>query len=281
MALDIRTLIALNITVQIILALALAGSIYLAKKRSLKKHCAAMRIIVPVQILAILGIMLPAMSSHFGLPAGSAISGYEVLIHHALGLGVVVLWVYINLVFLRFVKPFLRIKSTMQLAAAFWILSLILGVHMYSQLYATNPGGSLLPAPQENVTIENVSQQNISELSSLAVKQEQTISAEIKNFTFDPAAITVPAGTTVTWTNHDPVPHTVTSASGIFDSGVVDQGENFSYVFHDPGTYDYYCMIHPHMKAKVIVTPTDGQQHDMTEVSQRGGPTACIIGRTW
>ena len=70
MALDFRTLIALNITVQITLALALAGSVYLAKKRSLKRHCAAMRIIVPVQILAILGIMLPAMSSYTNQPAG-------------------------------------------------------------------------------------------------------------------------------------------------------------------------------------------------------------------
>ena len=79
MALDFRTLIALNITVQVILAL--AGPVYLAKKRSLNRHCAAMRIIVPVQILAILGIMLPAMSSYTNLPAGSAISGYEILIH--------------------------------------------------------------------------------------------------------------------------------------------------------------------------------------------------------
>ena len=258
MALDFRTLIALNITVQIILALALAGSIFLAKRRSLKKHCAAMRIIVPVQILAILGIMLPAMSSYTNQPAGSAISGYEILIHHALGLGVVVLWVYINLVFLRYVKPFLRLKPTMQMAAAFWILSLILGVHIYSQLYITNSVGSILPDPQENATtaIENVSQQNISEMESLPVLQEQTVSVEIKNFIFNPDAITVPAGTTVIWTNQDSTPHTVTSTSGIFDSGVMDQGENFSYTFLDPGTHDYYCLIHPNMKAKVIVTPS-------------------------
>ncbi len=136
MALDFRTLVALNITVQIILALALAGAIFLAKRRSLKKHCTAMRIIVPVQIMAILGIMLPAMSSYVDLPDGSTILRYEIFIHHALGLGVVVLWVYINLIFLRYVKPFLRLKPTMQMAAAFWILSLILGVHVYLQLYA-------------------------------------------------------------------------------------------------------------------------------------------------
>jgi plastocyanin len=261
MALDFRTLVALNITVQIILALALAGAIFLAKRRSLKKHCTTMRIIVPVQILAILGIMLPAMSSYTNLPVGHVISGYEVLIHHALGLGVVVLWVYINLVFLRYVKPFLRLKPTMQMAATFWILSLILGVHIYSQLYTTNSGGYFLPDPQENTTviIENVSQQNISGMDSLPVLQEQTILVEIENFIFDPDAITVPAGTTVIWTNLDSAPHTVTSTSGIFDSGVMDQGESFSYTFQDPGTYDYYCLIHPYMKAKVIVTPSEDQ----------------------
>jgi plastocyanin/uncharacterized membrane protein YozB (DUF420 family) len=264
MALDFRTLIALNLTVQIILALALAGSIYLAKRRSLKNHCTAMRIIVPVQILAILGIMLPAMSSYADLPSGSVVSGYEILIHHALGLGVVVLWVYINLVFLRYVKPIFRLKPMMQMAAAFWILSLILGVHIYSQFYTTNSLGSFLPDPQENATatIENVSQQNISEMESLPVLQEvlreQTISVEIENFLFVPDAVTVPAGTTVVWTNLDSAPHTVTSTSGIFDSGVMDEGVSFSYTFQDPGTYDYYCLIHPYMKAKVIVTPSEG-----------------------
>ncbi|HSD58385.1 MAG TPA: cupredoxin domain-containing protein [Methanotrichaceae archaeon] len=271
MALDFRTLIALNITVQIILALALAGAIFLAKRRSLKKHCATMRIIVPVQILAILGIMLPAMSSYTNLPAGHVISGYEVLIHHALGLGVVVLWVYINLVFLRFVKPVLRLKPTMQMAAAFWILSLILGVHIYSQLYTTSPGGSTLPDPQENVasvSVGNISQQNISGMDSLPVLQNQTVSVEIENFIFDPDVITVPAGTTVVWTNLDSAPHTVTSTRGIFDSGVMDEGESFSYTFQDPGTYDYYCLLHPYMKAKVIVTPSEGPRPAAAGMSQ-------------
>lgn len=271
MALDFRTLVALNITVQIILALALAGAIFLAKRRSLKKHCATMRIIVPVQILAILGIMLPAMSSYVNLPDGSTILRYEIFIHHALGLSVVVLWVYINLIFLRYVKPFLRLKPTMRMAAAFWILSLILGVHIYSQLYTTSPGGFILPNPQENLTntsVGNISQQNISGRDSLPVLQEQTASVEIKDFIFNPDTITVPAGTTVTWTNRDSGPHTVTSTSGIFDSGVIDHGESFSYTFQDPGTYGYYCMIHPYMKAKIIVTTSGGPEPAATGASQ-------------
>jgi plastocyanin len=272
MALDFRTLIALNIAVQIILALALSGAIFLAKRRSLKKHCTTMRIIVPVQILAILGIMLPAMSGYANLPAGSVISRYEVFIHHALGLGVVVLWVYINLVFLRYVKPFLRLKPTMRMAAAFWILSLILGVHIYSQLYITSPGGSTFPDPQENVANVSVgdisSQRNVSGISGPTVDQKQTVSVKIEDFIFDPGTITVSAGTTVVWTNLDSVPHTVTSTSGIFDSGVMDEGEIFSYTFRDPGTYDYYCLLHPYMKAKVIVTPSEGPRPAAAGMSQ-------------
>lgn len=260
MALDFRTLVALNITVQVILALALAGSIYLARRRSLKNHCTAMRIIVPVQILAILGIMLPSMSSYVSKPVGGAVSVFEILIHHSLGLGVVVFWVYINLVFLRYVKPFFRLKIIMRMAATFWILSLILGVHIYSQLYAANPGGYIIPNSQGNgsdISVGNVSQQNVSGMNSLPVLQKQTISVEIKDFAFNPDTITVPAGTTVVWTNRDSALHTVASTSGIFDSGVIDQGKSFSYTFQEPGTYDYYCMIHPHMNAKVIVTPSE------------------------
>ena len=91
---------------------------------------------------------------------------------------------------------------------------------------------------------------------------------EIKKHTYNPDSITVPVGTAVVWRNFDSVPHTATSTNGLFDSGVLDQGENFSYTFQDPGTYDYYCMIHPYMKAKVIVTPSDGHQLDVAEVSQ-------------
>ena len=91
---------------------------------------------------------------------------------------------------------------------------------------------------------------------------------EIKKHTYNPDSITVPVGTHVVWRNFDSTPHTVTITNGLFDSSVMDRGENFSYTFQDPGTYDYYCMIHPYMKAKVIVTPSDRHQLDMAEVSQ-------------
>ena len=75
----------------------------------------------------------------------------------------------------------------------------------------------------------------------------------IKEFTFAPATLTVPVGTTVTWTNHDEEPHTVTSATGAFSSAGLSNEETFSQTFTHRGTYQYFCALHPHMKATVIV----------------------------
>ncbi len=79
--------------------------------------------------------------------------------------------------------------------------------------------------------------------------------AEVKidNFTFGPAELTVSAGTTVTWMNRDDIPHTVVSNDKIFKSKVLDTNEKFSYTFTKAGTYPYFCSIHPHMTAKVVV----------------------------
>lgn len=75
----------------------------------------------------------------------------------------------------------------------------------------------------------------------------------IDNFNFTPATITVPVGATVTWVNHDDVPHTVTSSTKAFDSGAIDSDKQFSFTFSTAGTYNYFCSIHPFMTAKVIV----------------------------
>ena len=75
----------------------------------------------------------------------------------------------------------------------------------------------------------------------------------IKEFTFTPPALTVPVGTTVTWINHDEEPHTITSANGSFGSTGLSHEETFAQTFTRPGRYEYYCALHPHMKATVIV----------------------------
>lgn len=79
------------------------------------------------------------------------------------------------------------------------------------------------------------------------------IEVSIDNFSFGPQTLTVSAGTTVTWTNRDDIPHTVVSTDGVFKSKVRDTDEKFSYTFDKAGTYTYYCSIHPKMTGQVVV----------------------------
>jgi len=75
----------------------------------------------------------------------------------------------------------------------------------------------------------------------------------MKNFDFAPMAITVKAGTTVTWKNLDGEPHTVVSVDGLFRSGALDQNDTYSFKFDKPGTYKYLCSIHLKMMAVITV----------------------------
>ncbi len=78
----------------------------------------------------------------------------------------------------------------------------------------------------------------------------------IENFTFEPAEITVPVGTTVAWVNHDDIPHTVTSDEKLFKSPALDTDDRFTMTFDKPGMYPYFCGLHPHMTGIVVVTPS-------------------------
>ena len=84
-------------------------------------------------------------------------------------------------------------------------------------------------------------------------KPSAAATVKIDNFVFGPQTLTVPVGTTVTWTNSDDIPHTSVSTDGVFKSKVLDTDENFSYTFTKAGTYPYYCTIHPKMTGKVVV----------------------------
>lgn len=85
----------------------------------------------------------------------------------------------------------------------------------------------------------------------------------IDNFTFSPERLTVKAGTTVTWTNHDDIPHTVASSAKLFKSRVMDTDEQYAFTFMTPGTYSYFCSLHPHMTGTIVV-----------EAATTGGPPA-------
>jgi plastocyanin len=79
------------------------------------------------------------------------------------------------------------------------------------------------------------------------------VEIKIDNFSFSPATITVAAGTIVRWVNHDDIPHNVVSEDKAFKSKVMDTDEDFTYTFAKPGTYAYFCSIHPRMTGKIIV----------------------------
>lgn len=79
------------------------------------------------------------------------------------------------------------------------------------------------------------------------------LKADIVGFAFAPATITIAAETTVTWTNQDSAPHTISSRNDVFDSGNLSRGTTFSYTFTQSGTFEYYCKNHPYMTGKIIV----------------------------
>ena len=86
----------------------------------------------------------------------------------------------------------------------------------------------------------------------------KAVQVSIDNFNFTPDLVTVAPGSKVTWTNHDDVPHTVKSVAKqstgkAFSSPALDTDQAYSFVFTTPGEYDYFCGIHPHMTAKIIV----------------------------
>jgi plastocyanin len=75
----------------------------------------------------------------------------------------------------------------------------------------------------------------------------------MQNYMYQPANIQVRTSTTVTWTNQDNVAHSVTFKNGMKGSGLLSQGQSFSSTFNTPGTYQYYCTVHPSMVATVTV----------------------------
>ena len=86
-----------------------------------------------------------------------------------------------------------------------------------------------------------------------AVQDKPATEVKIDNFVFAPNPVTVPVGTTIRWTNRDDIPHNVVAEDKSFKSKVMDTDESFTYTFSKPGTYTYFCSIHPKMTGKVVV----------------------------
>jgi amicyanin len=81
----------------------------------------------------------------------------------------------------------------------------------------------------------------------------------IDNFTFTPPSLTVKAGTIVTWINKDDIPHGIASSNNAFTkSKALDTDDSYSFTFTTPGTYQYFCYVHPHMTGTIVVQPGNG-----------------------
>ena len=83
----------------------------------------------------------------------------------------------------------------------------------------------------------------------------KAVTVEIRDMKYEPATLTITAGTMVTWINEDTMPHTVTDRNRMFHSAALDTKDSFSYTFATPGEFTYFCTIHPFMVGKVIVKP--------------------------
>ncbi len=90
-------------------------------------------------------------------------------------------------------------------------------------------------------------------LLSAAPVWAQELKITISEYAFVPAHLTVNVGTTVTWTNLDQVPHSVVGKDKKFHSAALDTNDSYSYTFMQPGTYQYFCSLHPQMMGTVIV----------------------------
>lgn len=131
MVFDVKTQAMVNLTIQVLLIMTVSGAVFLAKKRNLGKHCVVMRVAVLLQIIAIAGIMLPSMLGYIENEYRDIFFNIEMLVHHTLGLVVIAIWVYINLVFAGVMRIRGRLVAAMRFALISWILAFIIGLHMY------------------------------------------------------------------------------------------------------------------------------------------------------
>lgn len=136
MFLDIQTLTLINLVIQILLMVTILVAAYLARvKRQLIRHCTIMRVAIPVQMVAIAVVMLPSMLGYIQNEAPGLLFSLEIPVHHGLGLVVVALWIYVNLAFKGIIKIRWRLVIPMRLAFGSWLVTLILGLHIYLSLW--------------------------------------------------------------------------------------------------------------------------------------------------
>ncbi len=115
------------------------------------------------------------------------------------------------------------------------------------------PAPEAAPAPAPAPTPEPAQLRDTRNIGAPKVSAAASTTVTIKDFDFSPAAITIAAGDTVTWSNVGPTAHSATAGDGSFDTGIYPEGESRSHTFTEPGTFSYICTPHPFMKGTVTV----------------------------
>jgi plastocyanin len=215
-----------NLVAQIILAAALVAGAVLARSRRYVAHRFLQSSVVLLNLVFIAAVMVPSFHGSVvpGLPSHFSQAYYRwATIHAGLGTITELLALYvISVAGTNWVPAGLRFrnyKPWMRTTLALWIVTLGFGIWTYHCWYAT---GSSVPLKAAKATVI------------------------AKNFTFVPKIEHVSAGTTVTWFVQQG-PHTVTSDSGVFDSGNLNTGQKFRFTFTKPGVYKYHCDYHVSM----------------------------------
>ena len=131
MSIDPAALATADLILQLLLVIVLVTAAVLARKKRFAIHCAIVRTAVILQAVAIAVAMLPSMGANLRAGQPDSLFNIEVLAHHSLGLAVIAIWIYVNLVMLGVIKMRRRLVWPMRLAFTCWLLALIMGIHIY------------------------------------------------------------------------------------------------------------------------------------------------------
>ncbi len=133
---DTQTLTLVNLVMQLLLMVTVVVAAYIVKaKRQLIRHCSIMRVAMLVHIVATVVVMLPSMLGYIQNEAPGLLFSLVIPVHHVLGLVVVTLWIYVNLAFKGIIKTRWRLVIPMRLAFGSWLVTFILGLHIYLSIY--------------------------------------------------------------------------------------------------------------------------------------------------
>jgi hypothetical protein len=124
-----------NLALQLAIALVVARAFYLARKRRLKPHCLTMRVAVGLEVAAVIFAMLSPYAAYLRNPPNSGLLFPEIVLHHSLGLVVVLAFVYVNLVYQGVLHYPRTLKPVMRTALIVWAVSLALGVHLFFRVW--------------------------------------------------------------------------------------------------------------------------------------------------